>query len=192
MARKKFVFKVVLFVVVLTLVVGGVTLIFYVTAEDGNDSILNPGGPGNYNNGEYTPPPDQVFDFSVKDIDGNQFTLSQQTANLILVDLMATWCGPCLDVVTELEMVKDRFGSGLQVISIDIDTEKENDATLRKFRSEHDVKWPMAMDTPDLEAKYDVKSIPYLLLYDSRGNLLEEWEGWRSSNEIIEGCSKHL
>lgn len=177
----KFVFKIILFVAVVASVVSGVTLIFYVTADDGGDSILDPGRPN-----------DQVFDFTVQDIDGKQFTLSKQSSKLVMVDLMATWCGPCTDELPELEMVKERFGASIQLISLDIDTERENNDILRKYRDEHDVKWPMAMDTADLEGKYEVGSIPLVLLYDIKGNLLESWEGWRSSDEFIEGCEKHL
>jgi thiol-disulfide isomerase/thioredoxin len=106
---------------------------------------------------------------------------------------MATWCGPCTQALPEIQNVVAVIGSdNIQVISLDVDTEREDEEILGQYRDDHGITWPMAMDTPGLGDKYKVESIPTLILYDTEGNILKMWEGLRTSDEIIEGCEEFL
>ncbi len=60
--------------------------------------------------------------FTMKDLAGNDVTLSQFRGKVILLDFWATWCGPCKIEIPHLVEFQNKYGSdGLQVVGIPID-----------------------------------------------------------------------
>ncbi len=51
-----------------------------------------------------------------------------------LVDFYATWCGPCQQMHPILDKLKDKMGSSVRVVKIDVDKNQEVAATF-KIRS---------------------------------------------------------
>jgi thioredoxin 1 len=68
-----------------------------------------------------------------------------------LVDFYATWCGPCQAMMPVIEQLKNKMGSQLRVLKIDVDK------------------------NPDISDKFKVKGVPTFVLFKS-GEIL-----WRQS-----------
>ena len=79
-----------------------------------------------------------------------------------LVDFYATWCGPCQQMHPILDKLKDKMGSTVRVVKIDVDKNQEVAATF-KIRSvptlllfkKGEILWRQAggMDAKTLEQK---------------------------------------
>ena len=79
-----------------------------------------------------------------------------------LVDFYATWCGPCQQMHPILDKLKDKMGSTVRVVKIDVDKNQEVAATF-KIRSvptlllfkKGEILWRQAggMDAKGLEQK---------------------------------------
>ena len=79
-----------------------------------------------------------------------------------LVDFYATWCGPCQQMHPILDKLKDKMGSSVRVVKIDVDKNQEVAATF-KIRSvptlllfkKGEILWRQAggMDAKALEQK---------------------------------------
>ena len=79
-----------------------------------------------------------------------------------LVDFYATWCGPCQQMHPILDKLKDKMGSSVRVVKIDVDKNQEVAATF-KIRSvptlllfkKGEILWRQAggMDAKGLEQK---------------------------------------
>jgi thioredoxin 1 len=80
---------------------------------------------------------------------------------LILVDVFATWCGPCRVIFPQLIDVAKQLDEDIRVIKIDSDQDQE---------------WA---------SKYEVQGLPTLLLIKD-GNVIDRLEGAYMSNEIID------
>jgi thioredoxin 2 len=65
---------------------------------------------------------------------------AQRTTRFVLVDLWATWCGPCRMVSPALERVATEMAADLKLIKVDIDR------------------------SPTLAQRFDVQSVPTLLV----------------------------
>lgn len=58
------------------------------------------------------------------------FDAAVETDRLVLVDLWATWCGPCRVIAPMLETLARDFAGDLKVVKVDVDVAQE---TARRF-----------------------------------------------------------
>ena len=57
-------------------------------------------------------------------IDGGTFRLADQQGKVTLINLWATWCGPCRNEMPELVKLEEKYkNQGFQVIGLDVDPE---------------------------------------------------------------------
>lgn len=65
---------------------------------------------------------DQVPDFSLKNVDGSAFNLSDHLGKkIILIDFWASWCKPCKKLLKELDKVHKNYSDTVEVIAISTD-----------------------------------------------------------------------
>jgi zinc protease len=90
----------------------------------------------------------------------------------ILIDFWATWCGPCIKAIPELNLFSKKFKNDLVVIGLS-DEPKEK---IQKFKKEK-IEYFSAYDTNrTLYNKFEVKGIPHVVLIDPNG--IVKWEGY--------------
>jgi len=54
-----------------------------------------------------------------------------RSQDLVFVDFHATWCGPCQTMMPIIDDLKNKFGSQLRVLKVDVD---KNLAASQKFK----------------------------------------------------------
>jgi peroxiredoxin len=113
-------------------------------------------------------------DFSVKDIDGNEFTLSENQGKVVVLDIMTISCPACIDEMEHLRAISSRYSQDeLAIISISIDT-SDSAGALNTFRSKHGGNWTFARDTDGVANKYKVSYIPTIVIIDKEG-IIRYW-----------------
>jgi thiol-disulfide isomerase/thioredoxin len=102
---------------------------------------------------------------------------------VVLVNVWATWCGPCREEFPGLMRVARKYqGQGLKVIlvSADLDTEM---AAVKHFLAAQGVDFPCYIkaekDQPFIDALDGrwTGALPATFIYDGTGKLLDFWEG---------------
>ena len=105
-------------------------------------------------------------------------TLAGFKGNVVLVDVWATWCGPCRAMIPhEREMVKKHEGKPFKLISVSVDDKKD---TLTKFIEKEPMPWIHWWDNGDenpLVKTLKVKAFPTLYLIDAKGVIRRKWIG---------------
>jgi len=122
--------------------------------------------------------------FTLTDTDGNSFSLLDFRGKVVALDLMATWCGPCVQEISYLKEVQQHYGDDITILSISVGG--DSDQELRDFKADKGAPWRFAIDTDGVTTKYDVLYIPKLVIIDKNGDIQFTRVGTTPSSTLIE------
>ena len=104
-------------------------------------------------------------DFSAITLDGSTFTLSEclKTHDLVLINLWATWCGPCRMEFPYLEQAWEQYGGRVYVIALSIE-EEDTLSVLESFAVSNDLTFAIGRDDAHLFDMLNGSAIPTTLI----------------------------
>ena len=110
--------------------------------------------------------------YSGKLLDGSDFQLGQLEGKVVLINVWATWCGPCRFEVPELESLHKQYsGSGLKILGISVDEGAED--TVKQFVAEHKMTYAVAVDPEGRIANLlQTTVLPTTVLIDRNGTIV--------------------
>ncbi|HDC9053879.1 thioredoxin [Staphylococcus aureus] len=92
---------------------------------------------------------------------------SKVESGVQLVDFWATWCGPCKMIVPVLEELAADYEGKADILKLDVD------------------------ENPSTAAKYEVMSIPTLIVFKD-GQPVDKVVGFQPKENLAEVLDKHL
>ncbi len=109
-------------------------------------------------------------------------------AKAVLVNMWATWCGPCRAEFPDLVSVAHKYqGQGLKVLLVSADAETDLPA-VKKFLADHGVEFPAYLKAEKDQEFIDgmgkdwTGALPATFLFDGTGKLRDFWEGETTFN----------
>jgi thiol-disulfide isomerase/thioredoxin len=118
------------------------------------------------------------LDFKIQLLDENESSLSVFNGTPIILDLMATWCPPCLEQIAIFKSIKIYYPD-VQIISVTIDLRDTIDK-LSKFKEEQEINWIVGRDITGKGAQtylFPTAGIPILVYFNSNGIIKKHHEG---------------
>jgi len=112
--------------------------------------------------------------FSFTDLEGKPVTNESLAGKVVVLDLWATWCVPCMKALPDLERVYQRYKKNPQVavLAVSIDTPDVPDSELRKLFSEKNWHVPIVRDTEDFAHKVlGIQGVPTTFMLGSNGSI---------------------
>jgi len=108
---------------------------------------------------------------------GRKISLADYRGRVVVLDMFATWCGPCRTQMRELELLSNRFFTGdLVILSVGADLSEPMDL-LAGFKQEEGSTWTFARSNGDFNAEFPAESIPTIYILDREGRTASKYVG---------------
>ena len=125
-------------------------------------------------------------DFSLRDINGKEVSLSSHKGKVVLVNFWATWCGPCKLEMPHLDkMDRELESKGFEVISISTDDARAASKVKPLVkRGGYGFTVLLDKDTTVVSQYNPAKTLPYNVLIDRAGNIHKVYQGYNPGDEV--------
>ena len=88
--------------------------------------------------------PDAALNTEIRMLDGKTMRLSDYAGKVVVLDLWATWCGPCREEVPHLVELYNEFKSrGVEVIGLTTEDPETDEDLVREFAREFNINYEL-------------------------------------------------
>ena len=113
---------------------------------------------------------------------GPDVALDRIAGRPTLVNLWATWCGPCREEMPLLQEAHARHGKQVRFLGVDVQDDAQ---AARWFLDERDIDYPHAVDAGgELLRLLGVRGLPVTLALDADGRVIDRVVGQLTSDEL--------
>jgi thiol-disulfide isomerase/thioredoxin len=121
--------------------------------------------------------------YNARLIDGGTFDIARERGQVVLLNLWATWCGPCRYEIPALDRLHRKYeAKGFKVIGVSID--EGEPAPVKAFVSAQEMHYPVALDPEGkLANMLQTTVIPTSVLIDRKGKVVWKKYGAIEENE---------
>jgi len=148
------------------------------------------------------PPVDsRINDYDIKLLDGGNVKMPSLVGNgkVVLVNIWATWCGPCRREIPDLVALQDKFKeSGIEVVGLTVE-EPDKENLVRAFAKQFSINYKIGFSPIDV---FDLLNranggnprapIPQSFVFDKNGKLIDSVVGLRPNFRAwAEGAVSH-
>jgi cytochrome c-type biogenesis protein len=141
-----------------------------------------------------------VADFTLVDIDGEQFNLSDHRGKIVVLDFMYVDCTACLVAEKNLKALYPNFEGELHIISVDVWPDIDTVERLRDHRDDNQVNldnWTFALDSPQGSSGYvyqiyNVQGFSNIYIIDKDGYATYHAVGEPSREELEKEINKAI
>jgi cytochrome c biogenesis protein CcmG/thiol:disulfide interchange protein DsbE len=128
-----------------------------------------------------TPP----VDFSLIDINGRQFTLSEFKGKIVFLNFWTTWCPECRIEMPSMEKLHRRLnGQDFEMIAVNI---QEPALQVKNFLEKYQLTFSILLDAKgEIGRQFGIRAIPATYILDKNGGIIgkafgsRHWDGKKS------------
>jgi peroxiredoxin len=137
------------------------------------DSFYNPSSGAQLAKGRPAP------NFSLPDLDGQMVGLADHRGKVVLLNIWATWCPPCVEEMPSMEkLYQELEGEGFEILAVSIDESGAQDVL--PFMKKHKLSFPALIDPKGtIKDLYQTTGVPESFIIDKDGILVEKVIGPR-------------
>ena len=110
--------------------------------------------------------------------DGSSFSSEDLLGAPYLLNVWATWCGPCRQEMPELQQLHDAYsGQGFRVVGVSVDSRSDG-PLIEEFAAEVGVAFPLYhQPSQEIMDAYFLVGLPSSFLVDAEGTIARKWPG---------------
>jgi thiol-disulfide isomerase/thioredoxin len=107
-------------------------------------------------------------DFSYATVDGASSKLSDHRGSVVLINLWASWCGPCISEMPDIGQLKQE-NPNLVVLAVNV---SDDPTEARNYIDEagYDFAWILD-ESGEIGSRYPTEGIPYTIIVDKDGTV---------------------
>ncbi len=125
--------------------------------------------------------PADVVDVELRSVSGAPIKLSKYAGKVLLVNLWATWCGPCRMETPELVKLYKQFRSqGLEVVGLSTENPDFTVDAVKQFIQDYDVNYRVGWATPEVSISLmqGREAIPQSFVVSRSGRVVKRFVGF--------------
>ncbi len=143
----------------------------------------------------FPPVPTGILQSEIKDLEGNTFKIEDKKGKVVLINLWATWCGPCRAEMPELVAMQEKYrDKGFEVVGLDTDDEsvEEIKAFAEKMKLNYQLGYADGKMLSEFIKITRLSGIPQTMIVNREGKmvLVIGGGGTRAVNNIKEMVEK--
>ncbi len=125
----------------------------------------------------------QLPDFSLKDMNGKEFTQADVEGRVVLLNFWATWCGPCkIEMPWFIDFQRKYKDRGFTVLAVSLD--EDGWEVVRPFAAELKPNFPILLgDDATAEEFGGVVALPTSFIVNKKGEIVTRHTGLVSKDE---------
>ena len=142
--------------------------------------------------------PESAWERTIKAIGSDNFRLADFQGQVLVINLWASWCGPCRREVPEYEAVRKAYVDR-EVVFIGLTTEDPRSDSERVRRFVRDVNFGFRLGWADRELARVLmngrNSIPQTVVIDTNGRIVSHWNGYtagQSGKRLMQAIEQAL
>ena len=126
-------------------------------------------------------------DFSFPNLDGNKVSLTDYRGKVVLLNIWATWCAPCVAEMPSMQkLYQELKDEGFLILAVSLD--ESGVEAVKPFVEKHKLEFPVLLDTKgEIKSLYQITGIPESFIIDKSGTIVEKIVGprdWATSGAI--------
>jgi len=129
----------------------------------------------------YAPAPD----FTLTDVDGNTFRLSDQQGKVVVLEFMQTTCSACVAESPRLKDLRSQFGNDVVMVMISVNPAGDTDNVLRDYRNQDVTGWIAMGDRAQVTQGYAVQVTPTIFIIDKNGYIRYQHVGLTETSVLF-------
>ena len=133
--------------------------------------------------------------FMLKDVRGNNVSLSDFKGKVVVIDFWTTWCAWCRETTEELEKLHNNYKDrGVVFLGIGMDSGSNAEKKVRNFAQKYGLTYLMLIDDGSASKSYQVNKIPTTYILDRDHIIKQIYPGYLPSlgEKIAETIEKSL
>jgi len=113
-------------------------------------------------------------DFSLPDLDGKKVNLSDYLGKVVLVNIWATWCLPCVEEMPSMQKLYNEFkNDDFEILAVSIDVQGLE--VVAPFMENHKLTFPALLDPQGtVKTPYGITGVPESFIIDKDGTLVKK------------------
>src|SRR5207245_35208 len=105
-------------------------------------------------------------------------TRSHLHGKVILLNFLATWCGPCRAEIPDLVELQEKYKDRLQILGLVVDDDDQD--AIKVFTEKFRINYPIALATDEIRIQYGgIPALPTSFVLDAEGRIVQKHEGLR-------------
>lgn len=125
-----------------------------------------------------------VFQANFKTLDGKTQKLADYSGKVVIVDLWATWCGPCRQEIPHLvEMAKTYKSKGVEIIGLTNENPTTDEQKVKDFSREFKINYAVGWADPQMQVGLmnGRNGIPQTIIIGRDGKVKKHFVGFSSA-----------
>jgi thiol-disulfide isomerase/thioredoxin len=127
-----------------------------------------------------SPLPDEMLNVGLTTLDGAAVKLSDLKGKVVVLNLWATWCGPCRKEIPDFIKIQEEYQGRVQVLGVTSEDERNTAESVKEFVKQFKINYKVVwVDAKGWEAFLAPRySIPQTYVLGTDGTLIDKFVGY--------------